>query len=48
MNYWRMQLHPDDSASAGYYANQSIATGFIGGIGVVVPLRQGKLMERGS
>jgi len=30
MNYWRMQLHPDDSENAGYYANQSIAAGFIG------------------
>ncbi len=30
MKYWRMQLHPDDSANAGLYANQSIAAGFIG------------------
>ena len=30
MKYWRMQLHPDDSANAGFYANQSIAAGFIG------------------
>lgn len=30
MNYWRMQLHPDDSKNSGYYANQSIAAGFIG------------------
>ena len=30
MNYWRMQLHPDDGARAAYYASQSIAAGFIG------------------
>ncbi|MCP4706736.1 MAG: hypothetical protein GY865_19230 [candidate division Zixibacteria bacterium] len=30
MSYWRMQLHPDDGDNAAYYANQSIAAGFIG------------------
>lgn len=30
MNFWRMQLHPDDAENSGYYANQSIAAGFIG------------------
>ena len=30
MNYWRMQLHPDEAENAGYYASQSVAAGFIG------------------
>ncbi len=30
MNYWRMQLHPNEPESAAYYASQSIAAGFIG------------------
>ncbi len=30
MNYWRMQLHPDDAKKATYYSSQSIAAGFIG------------------
>ena len=30
MTYWRMQLHPDDSTFASFYAYQSIAKGFIG------------------
>ncbi len=30
MNYWRMQLHPDEAENAMYYASQSIAAGFIG------------------
>ncbi len=30
MNYWRMQLHPDEAESSASYASQSIAAGFIG------------------
>ena len=30
MNYWRMQLHPNEAESAAYYASQSLAAGFIG------------------
>ena len=30
MNYWRMQLHPNEAESAAYYTSQSIAAGFIG------------------
>jgi hypothetical protein len=30
MNYWRMQLHPNEPEYATYYASQSIAAGFIG------------------
>lgn len=30
MNYWRMQLHPDEARWAMEYASQSIAAGFIG------------------
>lgn len=30
MNYWRMQLHPNEPESAAYCASQSIAAGFIG------------------
>ncbi len=30
MNYWRMQLHPDDSSNSAFYSNQSITAGFIG------------------
>ena len=30
MNYWRMQLHPDEAESAAHYTSQSIAAGFIG------------------
>ncbi len=30
MNYWRMQLHPDDGKKATYHSNQSIVSGFIG------------------
>ena len=30
MNYWRMQLHPDDAQSSSFYANESIVKGFIG------------------
>ena len=30
MKYWRMQLHPDDADKATFYANESIAAGFIG------------------
>ena len=30
MNYWRMQLHPNEPESAAYYASRSIAAGFIG------------------
>ena len=30
MNYWRMQLHPNDAENAAYYSSQSIAAGFIG------------------
>ena len=30
MNYWRMQLHPNEAENSAYYASQSIASGFIG------------------
>ena len=30
MNYWRMQLHPNEADSSAYYASQSLAAGFIG------------------
>ena len=30
MNYWRMQLHPDEADKSAFYASQSIAAGFIG------------------
>jgi hypothetical protein len=30
MNYWRMQLHPDDSEFAAVYTINSLANGFIG------------------
>lgn len=30
MNYWRMQLHPNEAESATYYASQSLSAGFIG------------------
>lgn len=30
MNYWRMQLHPNEAETSAYYASQSLATGFIG------------------
>lgn len=30
MNYWRMQLHPNEAEKAAYYSSQSIAAGFIG------------------
>lgn len=30
MNYWRMQLHPNDSSNAAAYAGQSLAANFIG------------------
>ena len=30
MNYWRMQLHPNDSSKAADYAVQSLAANFIG------------------
>ncbi len=30
MNYWRMQLHPDDAENAALHANQSVSAGFIG------------------
>jgi hypothetical protein len=30
MNYWRMQLHPNEAESATYYASESLAAGFIG------------------
>ena len=30
MNYWRMQLHPDDAIYSAFYAYQSIGKGFIG------------------
>jgi hypothetical protein len=30
MNYWRMQLHPNEAESAAHYASQSLAAGFIG------------------
>ena len=30
MNWWRMQLHPNEPESATFYASQSLAAGFIG------------------
>ena len=30
MTYWRMQLHPNESESATFYASQSLSAGFIG------------------
>jgi len=30
MNYWRMQLHPNEPEIATFYASQSVAAGFIG------------------
>ena len=30
MNYWRMQLHPNEAESAAYYASESLVAGFIG------------------
>jgi len=30
MNYWRMQLHPDDGERATYHSTKSISAGFIG------------------
>ncbi len=30
MNYWRMQLHPNEAENAAYYASESLAAGFIG------------------
>ena len=30
MNYWRMQLHPNEAESAAYYASESLSAGFIG------------------
>ncbi|MEX1663886.1 hypothetical protein [Zhongshania arctica] len=30
MKYWRMQLHPDEGKSSGFYSHQSVAAGFIG------------------
>jgi len=30
MNYWRMQLHPNEAERAAYYASESLSAGFIG------------------
>lgn len=30
MNYWRMQLHPNEPENAMFYASQSLAAGFFG------------------
>ena len=30
MNYWRMQLHPNEAEIAAYYASESLSAGFIG------------------
>ncbi|MDA8621995.1 hypothetical protein N9L48_05035 [Psychrosphaera sp.] len=30
MQYWRMQLHPDDAKNSAFYSQQSLAAGLIG------------------
>lgn len=30
MQYWRMQLHPNDASNSSFYSHQSLVAGFIG------------------